>query len=186
MREPASLVLGPRGCGKSEFVEQLLLRLEPPMRRIYMGTVDDGDPENYEMVERHRQRRGPDWVVLETSGSSSDIDDLDNTLSAIDGPVVCMIDGLTNWVMTWSGQRGDILGNAVLLGDFVADLVTGHPGVEWWLLDVLPESFAAEDQLVCAHACALLHRSIAAQLPDLRLLTFEKGGLHERIQDHLG
>ncbi len=57
------LVTGGQRSGKSTYAEQLALSLSP--NPIYMATAHIWDKEFSQRVERHQQRRGPQWTNIE-------------------------------------------------------------------------------------------------------------------------
>ena len=57
------LVTGGQRSGKSTYAEQLALSLSP--NPIYMATAHVWDKEFSQRVERHQQRRGPQWTNIE-------------------------------------------------------------------------------------------------------------------------
>jgi adenosylcobinamide kinase / adenosylcobinamide-phosphate guanylyltransferase len=59
----ATLVLGGARSGKSRFGEELLDRHRG--RRLYLATAEILDAEMQARVEAHRQRRDPDWRLIE-------------------------------------------------------------------------------------------------------------------------
>ncbi len=62
-RAGISLVLGGARSGKSRFAEGLLA--ERSGRRLYLATAEAGDAEMAARIERHRERRGAGWRVME-------------------------------------------------------------------------------------------------------------------------
>lgn len=57
------LVTGGQRSGKSEYAEQLAMRLSP--NPVYMATSRIWDEEFRHRVEIHKQRRGPQWTNIE-------------------------------------------------------------------------------------------------------------------------
>jgi len=62
-RALVTLVLGGARSGKSRFAEELLA--ERAGRRLYLATAEAGDAEMAARIERHRDRRGAGWRVVE-------------------------------------------------------------------------------------------------------------------------
>ncbi len=63
MKKKIIMVTGGQRSGKSEFAEELAMRLgEKP---VYMATARVMDKEFEARVERHRSRRGPQWTTIE-------------------------------------------------------------------------------------------------------------------------
>lgn len=63
MERKIIMVTGGQRSGKSEFAEELALRLDDTP--IYMATAGVHDPEMQSRVAKHRQRRGDKWVTIE-------------------------------------------------------------------------------------------------------------------------
>lgn len=57
------LITGGARSGKSSYAERLALRLSP--HPVYVATARIWDEEFGRRVERHRQRRGPEWTNVE-------------------------------------------------------------------------------------------------------------------------
>lgn len=57
------LITGGQRSGKSEYAEQLALRLAADP--VYMATARVWDDEFRERVRRHQERRGPQWTNIE-------------------------------------------------------------------------------------------------------------------------
>jgi len=83
-----TLVLGGTRSGKSRFAEGLLSRV--PGSRIYIATAQAFDAEMRDRIEKHRVRRGPDWITVEVPF------DLVEAVTAAQGPM--LIDCLTLWI----------------------------------------------------------------------------------------
>ncbi|MCQ2213614.1 MAG: bifunctional adenosylcobinamide kinase/adenosylcobinamide-phosphate guanylyltransferase [Bacteroidaceae bacterium] len=80
------LITGGQRSGKSTYAEQLALSLSPTP--VYMATAHIWDDEFRQRVDRHQQRRGPQWTNIEEERHLSRHD--------VTGRVV-LIDCLTLW-----------------------------------------------------------------------------------------
>lgn len=80
------LVTGGQRSGKSSYAERLALSLSP--RPVYIATARVWDEEFRQRVERHQQRRGPQWTNIEEEKTLSHHD--------VSGRVV-VIDCITLW-----------------------------------------------------------------------------------------
>ncbi|MDY7104507.1 MAG: bifunctional adenosylcobinamide kinase/adenosylcobinamide-phosphate guanylyltransferase [Actinomycetota bacterium] len=85
-----TLVLGGSRSGKSEVGERLAARHDAPVTYIATGVVTDEDFAD--RIERHRNRRPPEWDTVELGRGGG----LAATLRSITGPV--LVDSLGTWV----------------------------------------------------------------------------------------
>lgn len=87
-------MLGGARSGKSRFAEERALRAGGE-NVLYVATavVSSGDPDLARRVEAHRERRPPNWGLLELSGGG-----LDPILKAAEGWDAVLFDSLTLWV----------------------------------------------------------------------------------------
>lgn len=83
-----TLVLGGARSGKSRYAEALLQGLGDS--RTYLATGVATDAEMAERIRRHRERRGPGWVTLETPVAIA------AAIEREPGPI--LVDCLTLWV----------------------------------------------------------------------------------------
>ena len=81
------LITGGQRSGKSEEAERLALSLSDCP--VYMATAHVWDEEFHERVERHQQRRGPQWTTIEEERRLSSHD--------LTGRVV-LVDCITLWL----------------------------------------------------------------------------------------
>ena len=81
-----TLITGGQRSGKSQYAERLALSLSP--NPIYLATAHIWDEEFRERVDRHQQRRGPEWTNIEEERWLSRHD--------VNGRVV-LLDCLTLW-----------------------------------------------------------------------------------------
>lgn len=63
MQRKIILITGGQRSGKSRYAEELALKLSNAP--VYMATAHIWDDEFRQRVERHRQRRGPQWTNIE-------------------------------------------------------------------------------------------------------------------------
>jgi adenosyl cobinamide kinase/adenosyl cobinamide phosphate guanylyltransferase len=180
----AWFVVGRRRSGKSAFMENYLARFS---QRLYVGTLRGDDHDAREVIAEHQNRRGQGWRLVECSDCARDICVIERELEGVGPGGACMIDGLTNWAVSWSAElASDLLAAARLVAHRTAELLRAHPYVAWRLLDVPPEDFDDDGQPLHAAACRLIAATLHGAVPDLRLYVFKNGVLHERAQDRLG
>ncbi len=84
------LITGGQRSGKSEYAERLALSLSP--HPVYMATAHVWDEEFRRRVEKHQERRGPEWENIEEERELSRHD--------LTGRVV-LIDCLTLWATNY-------------------------------------------------------------------------------------
>lgn len=84
------LITGGERSGKSTHAEHLALSLSP--EPVYMATARVWDEEFRERIQRHQERRGPEWTNIEEEKFLSHHD--------VAGHVV-LIDCLTLWATNW-------------------------------------------------------------------------------------
>ncbi len=93
-------ITGGARSGKSRLAEELAGRLGATLG--YIATGEPGDAEMRARIERHQQRRGPQWQTIEESVS------LEKALSENDGHFNAMlIDCVTLWLANLLGKYGD-------------------------------------------------------------------------------
>ena len=81
------MITGGQRSGKSQYAEQLALRLSSSP--VYMATAHVWDEEFRQRVERHQARRGPEWTNIEEEWELSRHD--------VRGRVV-LVDCITLWL----------------------------------------------------------------------------------------
>ena len=85
------LVTGGARSGKSRFAERLALTFGTPLG--YLATCESLDTEMDERVERHRKRRGLEWMTIEEPLRLTEM------LAAIDGRYrAVLVDCVTLWL----------------------------------------------------------------------------------------
>ena len=97
------LVFGGARSGKSTRAETLVL--ESGLRPIYVATAGVRDGEMADRVHHHRERRGPEWSLVEEQ-----IDIADVILSKASQQSVVLIDCLTLWLanLTFGDHNIDV------------------------------------------------------------------------------
>ena len=88
------LVLGGGGSGKSRFAERIALGLRG-QGPVYVATASPGDDEMRSRIERHRLRRGSEWVAVETA--EADLCEVLGALRDTHGERPVLLDSLTMW-----------------------------------------------------------------------------------------
>lgn len=160
----AVLHLGPRDCGKSEYLERALT---PVSRRAYLGTLWP-DPAYDPIIARHRARRDASWVLVECGGDlRATFDLLDRALRALGAAAACLIDGLTMWAVNVARADGDLLAAARGVAEGIVELLDVHAEIVWRLVDVTPRTFDREGLPLHARAARLLHRTLIDYATDL-------------------
>jgi len=92
------LITGGQRSGKSEKAEELALSLSP--QPVYLATAHVWDEEFRERIQRHQQRRGPQWTNIEEEMQLSRHD--------LTGRVV-VIDCVTLWLTNlFFAQESDV------------------------------------------------------------------------------
>ena len=98
------LITGGQRSGKSMHAEQLALQLSD--RPVYMATAHIWDDEFRQRVQRHQERRGPEWTNVEE----------ERWLSRHDvGGRTVLIDCLTLWATNFFFAAGDEADPAAVL-----------------------------------------------------------------------
>ncbi len=146
-------ITGGARSGKSRLAEELAGRLGAPLG--YIATGEPGDAEMRSRIERHRQRRGPQWQTIEESVS------LQKALSENDGRFNAMlIDCVTLWLANLLGKYGDPRG--VL--DDVSSLIALFPSLQTPLFIVSNEVGMG---IVPDNALARAFRDLAGEANEL-------------------
>lgn len=105
------LVTGGQRSGKSSYAERLALSLSP--RPVYIATARVWDEEFRQRVERHQQRRGPQWTNIEEEKTLSRHD--------VSGRVV-VIDCITLWCTNFFfSEDGDCPADEAVLEEVKAE-----------------------------------------------------------------
>lgn len=86
-------VIGGARSGKSAFAEELALAKKSDRQATYIATAEIFDDEMAARVAQHRDRRGPEWQLVEAPV------DLATAIQASDAPdAVLLIDCLSVWI----------------------------------------------------------------------------------------
>ncbi len=132
-------MLGGARSGKSRFAEERALRLGGGENVLYVATAiaTAEDADLLRRVQTHRERRPPNWGLLELSGG-----ELGPVLRAAEGCTAVLFDSLTLWVSARmlcgeSGTLEEFDGFLEDAGAIVADLILVSDEVG---LGVVPES----------------------------------------------
>lgn len=98
---PLIMVTGGARSGKSRWAETLAadLGIQLGLPVHYLATAVAGDPEMAERIRRHRERRPPEWSVVEETL------DLSRVIGGL-APGVVLIDCLILWTANWLEARG--------------------------------------------------------------------------------
>ena len=96
------LITGGQRSGKSTKAEELALQLSP--HPVYLATAHIWDEEFRERVQKHQERRGPEWTNIEEEKYLSK-HDLTGRVVVID----CVTLWLTNWISTETTDIDTIL-----------------------------------------------------------------------------
>ena len=128
------LITGGARSGKSQLAERLIADLGP--YPTYIATSEVRDAEMADRVTQHRNRRGPEWQLIEEPF------DLTGALTRTSGPVLvdCLTLWLTNLMLAdrdWQ-QAADALALAIPILPHPAIFVTNEVG-----LGIVPENALA-------------------------------------------
>ena len=113
-----TLISGPAGSGKSRWAEHLAARSGLDVIYIATGPILEDDTSWQERLQRHRDRRPPDWDLWEVGG------DLSPALARLIPGQLALIDSLGTWVAAhldvdqaeWSGCS-EVLLEQVRIGE---------------------------------------------------------------------
>ncbi|MGE5538407.1 MAG: bifunctional adenosylcobinamide kinase/adenosylcobinamide-phosphate guanylyltransferase [Gemmatimonas sp.] len=96
------LVLGGVASGKSAYAERIALELTGRRRPLYIATADRklswADPEMMRRIERHRERRGRQWELIEVTSTKGGTDLTGALKRAGAERRVALVDCLTLWL----------------------------------------------------------------------------------------
>ena len=98
------LITGGQRSGKSTKAEELALALELSDNPVYLATAHIWDEEFRARVQKHQERRGPEWTNIEEEKYLSK-HDLTGRVVVID----CVTLWLTNWISTETTDIDTIL-----------------------------------------------------------------------------
>lgn len=97
MKSNVILITGGQRSGKSRYAEELALRLSP--NPVYLATAHIWDDEFRQRVQRHRERRGPQWENIEEERWISH--------HRLEGRVV-VVDCVTLWLTNFFTEAFDV------------------------------------------------------------------------------
>ncbi len=167
-----SLTIGPRSCGKSEFVEKKISNYE---KKIYIGTLWN-EPQFQSLIHRHRVRRDSSWILYEVQGDArNDCIQIENMLATHKSPVAripCLIDGLTTWALHCALKNRSLGVSSYNVAYFLSQLILKHPDFVWRLVDVTPKSFNKKKQIRIFEACENIHFIMKSNLENLKIYTW--------------
>jgi adenosyl cobinamide kinase/adenosyl cobinamide phosphate guanylyltransferase len=128
--------IGPRKCGKSLFVENHLNNIE---KKLYIGTLDNSQPQFHNSIVEHQVRRDSSWVLYEiTNDLGVDIKNIADMLAWANAPTVVMLDGIITWLTRLIKAQPTI--NSNNLTQELVNLVRNSKQ-DWYLVDVDSEAF---------------------------------------------
>ena len=160
-----TLILGRQNTGKSQHYEKIL---EKEKNRIYFATLWH-DKSTHNKIINHKNRRDENWAVLESIGDVNlDIKNIKDSLSNINTPQYCMIDGLINWVLNCSVENKFILKEVQNLSNAIINLFNEYKSVNWFLLDNLPDDYKKTPILI--EASNLLKERLLLEVEDIRII----------------
>lgn len=169
-----TLCIGPKGCGKSLFIERHLERGHD--RRLYVGTLWDG-PDVRELIEAHRARRDDAWRLAEASGELSlDATRILSALAEKEPPTAVLIDGLTTWALRTATNEEELVETAMQVADTVSYLVRARSDIHWWLIDATSADFH-DRAWTAPRSCGVLQGRLADVLPGLRVFRWPETGV---------
>lgn len=90
-----TLICGPAGGGKSRWAEHLAACSGRPVIYLATGPLLPDDPDWQQRLQRHRQRRPPEWICREVGAA------LAPALSQLMANELALIDSLGTWVAAW-------------------------------------------------------------------------------------
>lgn len=101
------LVTGPARSGKSEWAETLAARSGKPVVYIATAQTDPTDREWQARIDRHQQRRPPEWLTQPVPTQ------LPAAVQAASGATCLLIDSLGTWVANCLEQDEDVWNRTV-------------------------------------------------------------------------
>jgi adenosyl cobinamide kinase/adenosyl cobinamide phosphate guanylyltransferase len=165
------LFIGPRRCGKSEYVENILSKFK---RRLYVGTLWK-EPRFEELLRIHRERRDTSWKLVECVGKiSKDKLNIVSVLQQMVPPCCCMVDGLTTWAIHNAKKNADLFGASRGVAYGLEELIYNNAYVTWKLVDVCPSSFSSTESNIYSHACSIIHGLLKTFIPGIEIIKWEE------------
>ncbi len=164
------LFIGPRRSGKSEYVENMILKFK---NRLYVGTLWK-EPGFEELLRIHRERRDSLWRLVECTGEiSRDKMKIQSILNQMGRPCCSMVDGLTTWAIYNAKKTGDLFDAARGVAYGLEELIYNNLDVTWKLVDVRPIDFSLTDNSIHRHACSIIHDLLATFIPGMEIIKWE-------------
>jgi len=149
-----TLVTGGTRSGKSRFAEKLAGAYPGP--RGYLATGQAGDAEMAERIERHRGRRGSDWVTVEEPVAVAE------AVGRIDGSYsVVLLDCVTLWL---SNLMFSAPGGAAEALERVREFTGGFAG---WRTPLIIVTNEVGMGIVPEHPLARAYRDLAGEANEL-------------------
>jgi adenosylcobinamide kinase / adenosylcobinamide-phosphate guanylyltransferase len=106
-----TFITGPVRAGKSTLAERLAHACGFPVTYCATAPQDDDDPEWILRIERHRARRSPEWVVIETAGPHGA--DLVAILGEAARERCLLVESLGTWIAAVIGRGAETMGTDV-------------------------------------------------------------------------
>lgn len=140
------LVAGPARSGKSEWAETLAARSDRSVTYIATSRIDPTDAEWLARIERHRQRRLPDWTTLEVPMALAEAIDRASESDCL------LVDSLGTWVANWIDRDEAIWNQAqetllASLADGKADAILVAEEIGWGVIPAYPMGRTFRDRL---------------------------------------
>lgn len=140
------LVTGPARSGKSEWAETLAMRSHKTVVYVATAKHDSHDQEWQQRIQKHQQRRPPDWVTLEVS------QELSATIAGTKPNTCLLVDSLGTWVTNFLEQDEDSWEDTVqellLTVELVAaDLIFVAEETGWGVVPAYPIGRTFRDRL---------------------------------------
>lgn len=176
------LFIGPRGSGKSEYVENMISRFK---NRLYVGTLWK-EPGFEELLRIHRERRDSLWKLVESNGDiKEDKIKIQFILNQMRRPCCSMVDGLTTWAIYNAKRTGDLFNSAREVAYRLDELIYNNPDVTWKLVDVRPIDFSLTNNSIHRHASSIIHGLLAIFIPGIKIIKWE-GTTNGRLSNSMG
>jgi adenosyl cobinamide kinase/adenosyl cobinamide phosphate guanylyltransferase len=145
------MYIGPRGCGKSAYVEKQILSSYKEL--VYIATLPCFVSYHY-TINNHVIRRGNAWSTIELSFDFYlDIGVIDKFLMNYSSNSGVLLDGLWTW---FSFQN--IIGNKISIQEFCDSLIKliKNSSSHWYLVDISSDQDLENQDIICS-----IHEKIA-------------------------
>lgn len=102
------LVIGGAGSGKSYFAQELARKLGGAV--LFVATATAGDEEMLKRIEKHRQKRPPDWSTLETTSrvGKNIVEKLGNAQVVIVDCITLLLNNIFSQYSDPTGEQIDV------------------------------------------------------------------------------